>query len=146
MFTLVILYITFNRLLERQETTYCLYSLVVFSIFSSATMKSNRWIIVKSDGSTYGVDVPSVCILVVEKYDASERMGFVGGGGRGAGGVLWYFHTYVGSGPGSTVHPKKILGISSTPPPPPPKKKKYPRFCTLTLRKDPKMHRNDRKI
>ena len=32
--------------------------------------------------------------------------------------------------------PKKMLEILAT-------QKKHPRFCTLTLRKDPKMHRND---
>ena len=47
------------------------------------------------------------------------------------------------SGPASNIHPQKISRISSTPnkylkfkqP------KKYPPFCTLTFRKDPKMHR-----
>ena len=64
-----------------------------------------------------------------------------------------HFSSYVGSDPASTVHP-----------PPPPKKKKnirnfkhppieilatqkkYPPFCTLILRKDPKMHRNEPQI
>ena len=57
------------------------------------------------------------------------------------------FSSYVGSDPASTVHPQKISGIPSTP-----KNylkfwnfgnsKKYPPFLALTLRKDPKMHRN----
>ena len=70
-------------------------------------------------------------------------------GGGGGGGVLSFFSSYVGSGPASTLH---------TPPPPtkyqefqaPPKNtwnfsnpKKYPPFCTLILRKYPKMNRND---
>ena len=52
------------------------------------------------------------------------------------GGTL-FFSAYVGSDPASTVHPKKISGISSTP-----KKylkflqpKKISQFCTLTLKK-----------
>ena len=49
----------------------------------------------------------------------------------------------VGSDPASTVHPKIIRNFKHT------KKieilatQKYPPFCTLTLRKDPKMHRNE---
>ena len=42
------------------------------------------------------------------------------GGGGGGGGTL-IFSAYVGSDPASTVHPKKISGISSTP-------KKYLKF------------------
>ena len=64
-------------------------------------------------------------------------------GGGGGGGTL-IFSTYVGSDPASTVHPKNIWNFKH------PKKniwiftnpQKYPPFCTLTLRKDPKMHRN----
>ena len=52
------------------------------------------------------------------------------------GGTL-IFSSYVGSGLASTIHPKKISGISSTPT----KLLKQP--CTLSLRKDPKVHRND---
>ena len=62
------------------------------------------------------------------------------------GGTL-IFSAYVGSDPASTVHPKKISEISSTP-----KKyvkflqpKKISRFCIITLRKDPKIHRNNPK-
>ena len=59
------------------------------------------------------------------------------------GGTL-IFSSNVGSDPASTVHPQKISGISSTPknikilatP-------KNTQICTLTLKKDPKMHRND---
>ena len=60
------------------------------------------------------------------------------------GGTL-IFSSYLGSGPASTVHPKKNIRNFKHP-------KKYlkfwqpsknPQFCTLTLRKDPKMHRND---
>ena len=65
-------------------------------------------------------------------------------GGSPRGGTL-IFSAYVGSDLASTVHPKKISGISSTP-----KKylkfyqpKKISKFCTLTLEKDPKLHRND---
>ena len=36
------------------------------------------------------------------------------GGGGGEGGTL-IFSSYVGSGPASTFHPKKILEISNTP-------------------------------
>ena len=60
------------------------------------------------------------------------------------GGGTLIFSSYVGSVPASTAHPqknirnfkhpKKIFEILPTP-------KKYPPFCTL--RKDPKMHRND---
>ena len=65
--------------------------------------------------------------------------------GVGGGGGTLIFFAYVGSDPASTVHPKKISGISSTP-------KKYLKFwqppkisqlCTLILKKDPKLHRND---
>ena len=61
------------------------------------------------------------------------------------GGTLIY-SSYVGSGPASTVHPKKyqefqappknieILATPKSPPPP---------FWTLTFRKDTKIHRND---
>ena len=62
------------------------------------------------------------------------------------GGTL-IFSPYVGSGPASTVYPKKdqefqapqnnIWNFSNP--------KKYPPFGTLPLRKDPKMHRNDPK-
>ena len=66
------------------------------------------------------------------------------------GGTL-IFSSYVSSSPASTIHqkkkkkkkntrnfkhPQKIFEILATP-------KKYPPFCTLTLRKIPKMHRND---
>ena len=55
------------------------------------------------------------------------------------GGTL-FFSSYVGSGPASTAHPQKYQEFQA-----PPKNftnhKKYPPFCTLTLRKDPKMHR-----
>ena len=49
--------------------------------------------------------------------------------------VLSFFspYRYVGSGPESTVHPK--INIRNC--------KKHRRFCTLSSRKDPKMHRND---
>ena len=40
---------------------------------------------------------------------------FPGGGGGGGGGGTLFFSAYVGSHPASTVHPKKISGISSTP-------------------------------
>ena len=57
--------------------------------------------------------------------------------GRGGGGGTLIFSAYVGSDPASTVHPKKISGISSTP-----KKnwnfsnpQKISQFCTLTLKK-----------
>ena len=60
-------------------------------------------------------------------------------------GVALIFSAYVGLDPASTVHPKRISGISSTP-----KKysklkhpKKISQFCALTLKKDPKMHRKD---
>ena len=66
-----------------------------------------------------------------------------GGGGGGAGTLN--FSAYVGSDPASTLHPpknirnfkhpKKLFEILETP--------KIPPFCTLTLRKDLKMHRND---
>ena len=60
-------------------------------------------------------------------------------------GVTLIFSSYIGSGPASIIHPKKISGISSIPkkylkfyqPP------KYHPFSTWTLRKDHKMHRND---
>ena len=63
----------------------------------------------------------------------------------GGGGGTFNFSAYVGSGLASTLHLKKISGISSTPkkylkfqqPP-----KIYP-FCTMILKRDPKMHRND---
>ena len=56
---------------------------------------------------------------------------------RGRGGGTLFFSAYVGSDPASTVHPKKISGISST------QKKKWnfsnpqkiSQFCTLTLKK-----------
>ena len=60
------------------------------------------------------------------------------------GGTL-FFSSYVGSGPASTVHPKniryfkhpiKIFEILVTP-------QNIPPFCTLTLRKDPKMYKNN---
>ena len=38
----------------------------------------------------------------------------VPGGGGGGGGTL-IFSSYVGPGPASNIHPKKILGISSSP-------------------------------
>ena len=61
--------------------------------------------------------------------------------GGGGGGVLSFFlHTYIGSGPASTVHPQKhtrnfkhpqkIVEILAT--------QKYHSFCTLNLKKDPK--------
>ena len=62
-------------------------------------------------------------------------------------GVHSFFSSYIGSGPATTIHqkkkyqefqaPKKNIWIFSDP-------KKYSSFCTLTLRKDPKMHINDR--
>ena len=61
---------------------------------------------------------------------------------RGGGTLI--FSSYVGSDPASTVHPKKHeefqapqknIKILATP--------KNTQFCTLTLKKDPKMHRND---
>ena len=68
-------------------------------------------------------------------------MGGGGGGGGGRGTLI--FSTYLGSA--STVHPLKNQEFQATP-----KniwnfsdQKKYPPFCTLTLRKHPKMHRND---
>ena len=62
----------------------------------------------------------------------------------GGGGTL-NFSIYIGSGLASTLHIEKISGISSTP------KKifeifatpKISPFCTMTLRIDPKIHRND---
>ena len=45
------------------------------------------------------------------------------------GGTL-IFTAYVGSDPASTVHPKKYQEFQAP-------------ICTLTLKKDPKMHRND---
>ena len=44
-----------------------------------------------------------------------------GGGGGGGGGGTHHFSLYVGSGPASTIQPKKLSGISSTP-------KKYLKF------------------
>ena len=64
--------------------------------------------------------------------------------GGGGGGTL-IFSAYVGSDPASTVHPKKYQKFQapqkniwnfSNPP-------KISQFCTLTLKKDPKLHRND---
>ena len=62
---------------------------------------------------------------------------------QGGGGTI-IFSSYVGSGPASTRQPKKYQVFQA------PQKylkfsnpKKYPPFCTLTLIKDPKMHRND---
>ena len=48
---------------------------------------------------------------------------FLGGGPRGGGprGGTLIFSSYIGSGPASTLHPKKISEISSTP-------KKYLKF------------------
>ena len=43
------------------------------------------------------------------------------GGGGGGGGGTQIYSVYVGSDPASTIHPKKISGISSTP-------KKYLKF------------------
>ena len=48
-----------------------------------------------------------------------KKIGSPGGGGGGGGTLIFY--AYVGSDPASTVHPKKISGISSTP-------KKYLKF------------------
>ena len=65
---------------------------------------------------------------------------------RGGGGLgTLIFSTYVGSDPASTVHPKKISGISST------QKQIFEILATqknipilyLDLKKDPKLHRND---
>ena len=50
------------------------------------------------------------CCLVVT---CCGRVGLRGGGGEGAGYSISF--AYVGSDPASTVHPKKISGISSTP-------------------------------
>ena len=76
----------------------------------------------------------------------------ISGGSRGGsggspspqGGTL-NFSTYVGSGPSiypsppknirNFKHPQKILEILAT--------QKISPFCTMTLRKDPKMHRNN---
>ena len=63
---------------------------------------------------------------------------------QGGGGGTLLFSAYVGSDPASTVHPKKISGISSNPnffwnfsnP------KNIP-ILYLDLKKDPKLHRND---
>ena len=65
---------------------------------------------------------------------------------RGGGTLI--FSAYAGSDPASTVHkkkkkkkirnfkhPQKIFEILATP--------KISQFCTLTLKKDPKLHRND---
>ena len=38
-----------------------------------------------------------------------------GGGGGGGEGDTLFFSSYVGSGPISTIHPKKLSGISSIP-------------------------------
>ena len=46
---------------------------------------------------------------------AIKGKGYLRGGGGGGGGVLSFFSAYVGSDPASSVHPKKITGISSTP-------------------------------
>ena len=67
------------------------------------------------------------------------------GGGGGGGGTL-IFSLYVGSGAQHLPFTQKKYQEFQTPPkyiwnfgnP-----KKYPQFCNLTLRKDPKMHRND---
>ena len=62
---------------------------------------------------------------------------------RGGGGTL-NFSVYVGLGPASILHPPKNVKNFKHP-------KKYQKFqqpqkisqfCTMTLRKDPKMHRN----
>ena len=53
-------------------------------------------------------------------FSLSHVVSSRGGGGGGGGGTL-IFSAYVGSDPASTVHPKKISGISSTP-------KKYLKF------------------
>ena len=67
---------------------------------------------------------------------------------RGWGGGTHIFSANVGSGPASTVLPQKNLEFQATH-----KKneilattKKYPLLYTLTLRKDPKMHRKHRYI
>ena len=58
------------------------------------------------------------------------------------GGTL-NFSSYVGSGPASTLHPQKYQEFQA------PKNKieilppKKSHFCIMTLRKDPKMHRNN---
>ena len=65
-------------------------------------------------------------------------------GQTGGGGVPSFF-SYAGLGPASTVHPKKYQQFQA------PQKniwnfgnpKRYPRFWTLTFRKDPKMHGYD---
>ena len=68
-------------------------------------------------------------------------------GGGGGGGGLSFFSSYVGSGPASAVHQKKknIRNFKH-----PPKRfeilatsKNIPEFCTIDLKKDHKMHRND---
>ena len=69
-------------------------------------------------------------------------MTVLGGGGGGYSHTL-IISSYVGSGPASTVHPKKISGVSST-------AKKFEILATkkifpilyLDFIKDPKMHRN----
>ena len=64
------------------------------------------------------------------------------GSPRGGGTLI--FSAYVGSDPASTVHPKKYQEFQA------PKKifeilvtKKISQFCTLTLKKDPKLYIND---
>ena len=94
----------------------------------------------------------SLCMLLaIRSLPHVLSLGESRGGGQGPGGGVWgwgtlIFFSYVGSCPASTVQPQKISGISSTP-----KKylkfwqplKQYLLFCTLTLIKDTKMHRND---
>ena len=53
-------------------------------------------------------------------FSECGHVAYPGGGGGGGGGTQ-IFTVYVGSDPASTVHPKKISGVSSTP-------KKYLKF------------------
>ena len=78
--------------------------------------------------------------FIALSFLAGTRLGYY----KPRGGTL-IFSAYVGSDPVSTVHPpknirnfkhpKKIFEILAT--------QKIFQFCTLTLKKDPKLHRND---
>ena len=70
------------------------------------------------------VHIKKVIIMKPPREDSDEQVSILeakGGGGGGGGGGYSHFSSYVGSGPASSVHPKKISGISSTP-------KKYLKF------------------
>ena len=85
------------------------------------------------------------CFILVLTHSATSGSDITlpGGGGGGGGGTL-IFSAYVGSDPVSTVHSKKyqefqapqnIFEILAT--------QNISQFCTLPLKKTPKLHRND---